>query len=336
MHIHALLTILLANLMSLAGATEYCSCVADTYKIHYTFKYINNGCAKLNNDWCSTNCAPFKKLCRYCQYTPAGQASQNSRKDLETLQRWCSDQSVTRLRGDTFYGKLSCVSYSQIKRCGECDGCRYYNNEFDAEPRRMQLPADADQDLLSLDDGDFQDEKPAVVVKPLNTSTEYQCLGITVNAAVAVAQAMADIFEPCGKTQVGVGRYEVDCNTARAAGCMEGELSGLAVKFDTLCDSYNGLAIDMSLSNHWFRRELGAKRSIVSSGRVVPWPYQDCGTLTSNYFSFVKSVRIWIEAVACLIHNTLDFIFSIFGIRDLGGSPTKIRFSCNWCNSTLS
>lgn len=116
----------------------------------------------------------------------------------------------------------------------------------------MQLAGNAHQESLTLDldDSGFQHEKPAVIVKPLNASTEYQCLGITVAAAIAVAQDMADIFEPCRKTQVGIGRYEVDCNTAKAVGCMNGQLSGLAMTFDRLCDSYDGLAIDMSLSSH--------------------------------------------------------------------------------------
>lgn len=51
-------------------------------------------------------------------------------------------------------------------------------------------------------------------------------------------------------SKVGIGRYEVDCNTPNGVGCMTGELDNLAATFNGLCDDQNGAASDFTPSEH--------------------------------------------------------------------------------------
>ena len=145
----------LAALLASASSTQYCECRGDGYHningFDYVFKYINNGCALISNDWCSTNCNGIGKLCRYCQYKPAGDADTQS-TDYKELDKWCGAQRKTSLRGNSYYGKLHCWPRSRIRECWECGGCSYYDNSIEKGLETVMLQVQSSREVLITDD----------------------------------------------------------------------------------------------------------------------------------------------------------------------------------------
>ena len=234
MHVLQIMSGLMVMLRT-ASATLYCRCMqADNVSTH---SGINAVCRQTGDNWCTTNCNPVGKDCSYCQYKPAGDPDRRYDQDYQDLERWCMGQYTYDHRGKIHFGYLTCTRRNLITECPTCTGCSYYDNDsVDV------LRAHSNQDLLTVQ---RSSQGPAVTLMPLGAGMGYQCLGITVDVATAVAHALADRFKACKMSQVDVDRYEVDCDTPEAVECMGGKADELAVVFGEICAMHDGEATEI-------------------------------------------------------------------------------------------
>ena len=113
-----------ALLSCTVSATRYCQC--ENPQHDRIFPGINEVCAELDDNWCSTNCNIFRRNCDYCQWKPRGAGTDEG---YQRLKQWCYQQSGVDGDGNSYYGTdVFCYSYKNMNKDWSLTGCSYENN----------------------------------------------------------------------------------------------------------------------------------------------------------------------------------------------------------------
>jgi hypothetical protein len=247
MHLSTATLMCAAALVAPTIATMYCQCENPSHD--RIFPGINNICADLSWDWCSTNCNIFGKNCDYCEWIPAG-ASPDA--DYDRLKKWCGEQSGYDSNSQTYYKgtDVFCYSNSNKASCSSCGGCAYNDNSFFKRSEESVSPLsgapapsvgrraayDGDSDLEAPDASVALDVQPSG--EEGSAALARECQLLFPGAAKEMAELLGE-DDACKTGTSEADRYSVTCEP-------ESDIvaNDITDAFTLICDGYGGQEFD--------------------------------------------------------------------------------------------